>query len=205
MAEKVERGAHHLRLAAQAVRVLHAVVAFQVRAADRAVLQEREVDGGEVVLDAEADQVRVITGDIRDSVAVAEAMPYAEPLLLIADGVSFVTSRTALLEMLRHAAERELPEREQVPAPEEVLPRPLGLLGDVDLARDGDGAIAAHREVLEQPHVHGTVGRRVADRESELALCLLRQRPGRRGRPAHAHPPAPPCLIFFDFKKGIRT
>ena len=39
--EQVEAGAHHLRLAAQAVRVLHALVADQVRGADRAAGQQR--------------------------------------------------------------------------------------------------------------------------------------------------------------------
>jgi hypothetical protein len=43
MAQLVEAGAHHLRLAAQAVGVLHAVVAFQVRAADRAALEQGAV------------------------------------------------------------------------------------------------------------------------------------------------------------------
>ena len=43
MAHLVERGAHHLRLAAQAVRVLHAVIAFLVRRADGTAFQQRAV------------------------------------------------------------------------------------------------------------------------------------------------------------------
>jgi hypothetical protein len=41
VAHLVQAGAHHLRLAAQAVRVLHAVVALEVRAADLAAHHEQ--------------------------------------------------------------------------------------------------------------------------------------------------------------------
>ena len=41
LAQHVERGAHHLRLAAQAVRVLHALVADEVRGADGAAGHQR--------------------------------------------------------------------------------------------------------------------------------------------------------------------
>jgi hypothetical protein len=50
MPHLVEAGAHHLRLAAQAVRVLHAVVVFQVRAADGAAFQQRAVGRGAIDL-----------------------------------------------------------------------------------------------------------------------------------------------------------
>ena len=43
VAQLVQAGAHDLRLAAQAVRVLHAVVALEVGAADRAAFEQRAV------------------------------------------------------------------------------------------------------------------------------------------------------------------
>src|SRR5207249_3563841 len=43
MTQLVEACAHHLRLAAQAVRVLHARIVLQVRAANLAAIQQREV------------------------------------------------------------------------------------------------------------------------------------------------------------------
>jgi hypothetical protein len=43
VAQLVQAGAHHLRLAAQAVRVLHAVVPIDVAQADGAALQQRAV------------------------------------------------------------------------------------------------------------------------------------------------------------------
>ena len=50
MAHLVEAGAHHLRLAAQAVRVLHAVVALEVRARGSRCRRAGAVDGGDVDL-----------------------------------------------------------------------------------------------------------------------------------------------------------
>ena len=41
LAQQVERGAHHLRLAAQAIGVLHALVADEMRGADRAARHQR--------------------------------------------------------------------------------------------------------------------------------------------------------------------
>ena len=50
MAHQVEAGAHHLRLAAQAVRVLHALVADEMRGADRAAGEQRAERRGDVDL-----------------------------------------------------------------------------------------------------------------------------------------------------------
>ena len=56
LAQQVEHGAHHLRLAAQAVRVLHALVADQMRRADRAAGHQRAQRGGRLDLAAMAAQ-----------------------------------------------------------------------------------------------------------------------------------------------------
>ena len=53
---EVEHGAHHLRLAAQAVGVLHAVVVDEVRGADRAARHQRAQGGRDLDLAAMAAQ-----------------------------------------------------------------------------------------------------------------------------------------------------
>ena len=69
MAQLVEAGAHHLRLAAQAVRVLHPVVALEVRAADRAALEQRAV----VARDVDLPRLAAQRVDARIERAVAAA------------------------------------------------------------------------------------------------------------------------------------
>ena len=56
LAQHVEHGAHHLRLAAQAVGVLHAVVADEMRGADGAAGHQRAQRVGRVDLAAMAAQ-----------------------------------------------------------------------------------------------------------------------------------------------------
>src|SRR5205085_11371884 len=48
--------AHHLRLAAQAVRILHARIVLQMRAADLTILEKREIVLGDVPLPGMAAQ-----------------------------------------------------------------------------------------------------------------------------------------------------
>ena len=69
VAQLVEAGADHLRLAAQAVRVLHAVVALQVRAADLAAREQRAV----VARDVDLPRLAAQRVDARIERAVAAA------------------------------------------------------------------------------------------------------------------------------------
>ena len=57
LAQQVEHRAHHLRLAAQAVRVLHAVVVGEVRGADRAARHQSPQGGRDLDLSAMAPQL----------------------------------------------------------------------------------------------------------------------------------------------------
>src|SRR5690242_19582298 len=56
VAQKIEAGAHHLRLAAQAIGVLHPLVAGQVRGANGASLKKRPQGRGDFDLPSMAPQ-----------------------------------------------------------------------------------------------------------------------------------------------------